>query len=294
MSQCIHDNVKNVPFPIQIICPFSNRSELKAHKQMHEDESLAGSLIRSCVQCKQVFRNSSALRMHVRIKHSKGSKKCQTCNKVFGSKTTLALHMLRHTAAVGIQYECDICGKIVCLKQLLIRHMRLHRRKLAEEINDVNVEKRVERVRKRRAKKVPSKTSNGGDKQEQCYLCPVQYSDIVTMRRHYRDHHAAKEYECICLSCNTLFANTVELYEHRTPNGAVYKCAPCGNHLSCETMHARHMEAHANKDNICEVSFTVTFSSIALFKGGFSFADLWQSSYIESFAKRSHPTRSHE
>lgn len=210
---------------------YAYRSELKSHTEMHEAESLPGSLIRSCGLCKQVFRNTAGLRMHIRIKHS-------TVNSAASRKSSnrKRLTTLRHKSGAK-KYECDICGKIVWLKRLMLRHMQRRHQK------GLPFKKQIHRT-------VETKKNN----HEQCHLCPIRCCNIYKIRRHYRAHHSAQEVAHICQSCNTQFSNFFEFYEHRTPNGQVYKCQPCGVHLSCKMMHAKHMEAHATKDTTCEVS----------------------------------------
>lgn len=86
-----------------------------------------------------------------------------------------------------------------------------------------------------------------------CHLCPVSYSNIETIRKHYRAKHTTDELRTICLSCNTEFSTEDQLNEHRKPNGQRCKCTLCRIKLPCLQMHSNHLDAHAKQEFTCDV-----------------------------------------
>ena len=51
---------------------------------------------------------------------------CHVCGHVFGTKSGLNEHLLRHHSDRGARYKCDTCGKAYMSKTLFKSHIMLH------------------------------------------------------------------------------------------------------------------------------------------------------------------------
>lgn len=150
------------------------------------------------------------------------------CGKTFLLKSSLRDH-LKRSHLKERTLSCAQCGKRFYARKRLNTHIAKHQNK----INHAFVEP---------------------DKSQHCFVCPAKYTNLVTIRKHYRAKHTADEYETVCMSCNTGFATKEELREHQMPNGQPCKCKPCGIQLFCETSRQKHVESHATVSHVCDVS----------------------------------------
>ena len=94
-------------------------------KSVHENKKEKEEHI--CESCGKVYGTKSGLYLHIVVTHEKLKRyKCDTCNKDFGTKSTLD----RHVRMVHNQEktECEICGKMLgALSAYKIRdHMNTH------------------------------------------------------------------------------------------------------------------------------------------------------------------------
>ena len=105
---------------------FKSSSTLKHHYQIHAKVPLF-----QCPFCDKRFRGFHGRKNHMVQEH--GDRKnnhrwrvhtCDYCNKSFGAKQQLTLHIATHTG--NRPYTCDICSKTFVLKSVLDRHKRHH------------------------------------------------------------------------------------------------------------------------------------------------------------------------
>lgn len=96
---------------------FKSLDVLKIHRSTHTK-------LFECVKCGKKFRSKTDLSLHVNVVHL-GIKDhmCERCGEKFLSGTRLRYHQAN---SLSLNLECDVCGKIFCIRQKFQRHVKLH------------------------------------------------------------------------------------------------------------------------------------------------------------------------
>lgn len=85
----------------------------------------AGKRDYTCEHCGKNFLVLSALKYHMKLKHSDEKPFCcQICNKLFKTSILLGTHQQVHST--NRKFACETCGKRFHRKETLIRHSTVH------------------------------------------------------------------------------------------------------------------------------------------------------------------------
>ena len=101
---------------------FVKVASLKLHKYLH-----CGAKTYFCKVCGRCFILEKAYNEH-KVTHTKQEMeirhRCMICNKNFGCRSTLNIHMNKHTGHKP--YKCETCGEAYTAPESLLAHKRLH------------------------------------------------------------------------------------------------------------------------------------------------------------------------
>ncbi|XP_026764935.2 zinc finger protein 91-like [Galleria mellonella] len=157
---------------------FHNRTRLNMHEISHNLELL-------CQMCGKHYKSLHSFKKHVKTKICQQKPRkpleqkfiCDYCNKKYGSKQTLGIHIkFEHGNEKG--HVCSWCGKRFCAKSKLKAHIVKHTR----------------------------------EKNYNCDLCHNRFVTKESLLIHTRQHTGEKPYECS--HCNQKFITSSRRAEH--------------------------------------------------------------------------------
>ncbi|XP_057704625.1 zinc finger protein 250-like [Corythoichthys intestinalis] len=150
--------------------------------------------------------------------------KCSQCDKTFGTKYTLRVHVKLHS---GVKpFMCSVCGKRFSQKAHLTTHTRIHT----------------------------------GDKPFSCAVCTKSFIDNSAMIKHTRIHTGEKPFAC--LVCSLTFSDRSNLGKHmrRHTGEKPFACSLCGKRFSIRGRLITHNRTHTGEKpftcNLCGLSFS--------------------------------------
>lgn len=153
---------------------------------------------KACRFCGAVFQRDSDLIRHVDVIHT-GQKafKCLICNKDFGRRDTLVLHVRVHTGEKP--YRCDFCGKSFSQSSSRIVHMRLHTgekpyfcNKCGKMVAHSYHLRICGMTRSQELEEHKEMIANKGIKSFHCTTCGKKFSTASSLKVHMEVHEAWK------------------------------------------------------------------------------------------------------
>ncbi|XP_068158070.1 zinc finger protein 664 isoform X1 [Drosophila tropicalis] len=174
-----------------------------------------------CEQCGANFNQSANLKYHRRTKHptdqeaaaneeSSQQHYCELCQKSFHSRYTLRYHtMQQHGNGQKelLPHECEICGRRMAKKFMLLQHMLMHSRdKLPCEHCGRLFARKFELEAHIRAVHLKLKPFT-------CKYCTESFASRKTLRHHEYIHTGEKPY--VCDTCGQAFRQQTCLKNHR-------------------------------------------------------------------------------
>lgn len=173
---------------------FQTKRSLNAHKKIHNF---------MCDNCGQYFKHKHDLITHLQNHSSKDTSqqcdkrqfKCDTCHKVFVTRSGLNKHSKLHS---GNLFTCDICDKQFTEKGNLVCHKRIHT----------------------------------GEKPFQCPVCKRDFTQKSSLNSHIRNHSETKPFACRI--CRKEFCKKRNLIIHEYIHSDVkpFKCDICDKQFS--------------------------------------------------------------
>ncbi|XP_055323674.1 zinc finger protein 37 homolog [Sitodiplosis mosellana] len=131
-SLVVHISYRHMPH-LSFCCTFCSKyywdlTQLKYHREEHEQQSKSSAPEPKCEKCNKTFRNIGSLRKHVRTVCSPRDAtelyECDICKRKYRLKGALKDHMNKHSRQND--YVCDKCGKSFYMRCSLRKHMIKH------------------------------------------------------------------------------------------------------------------------------------------------------------------------
>lgn len=136
---------------------------------------------------------------------------CDICNKNFGRKENIFMHMRIHTGEKP--YGCDKCEKKFPHIGDLIRHKRVHT----------------------------------GEKPYICDVCGTGFSNISTCKRHQRIHTGEKPFTCDVCGKEFRHKSTLSKHMYIHTGEKKYECDICKKRFREKFYIAKHMRTHTGQ-----------------------------------------------
>lgn len=129
--EAVHQDIRRFQCSV---CPktFKLPQTLKKHEHRHQDRIRA----HSCSMCGQSFVEKGNLVVHEKTHTTDKTFKCMDCDKTFGQRSYLKLHIKRSHAKVK-PFKCNVCGKTFAQRHILNKHSKAHYTDVVEEEEEV-------------------------------------------------------------------------------------------------------------------------------------------------------------
>lgn len=186
---------------------FISQTSLRRHKLMHLK-------VYSCHECNRDFNCDSALKAHIRSKHTNEKPYlCNVCGRSFSLSAILVAHMTSHSSER--KYVCDICGFASKTSGNHHRHKNTHK--------------------------------TGGAKSFHCETCGKSFDSKLKLTSHQIIHRPVRPHVCkVCgkgfLYNNKLKRHALLVHEKERP----FPCSLCGKQLASKFGLGIHLKTHSH------------------------------------------------
>ncbi|GIX89678.1 hypothetical protein CDAR_81181 [Caerostris darwini] len=183
---------------------------------MNENLSNETNTHNKCQICQKVFNSTSSLKRHNRRIHmNKRPYTCIECNRTFLQLSLLSRHSLLHHRTKPEEFLCRICKKTFSKSVILQKHIF---------------------------------TIHACQGQHFCFACFSFFSNKEDLDDHMNDHLVSDKYDCE--KCEKRFKTEADLKKHRCIyNGPrPHLCKVCGKRFNRLYHLERHVELHERKN----------------------------------------------
>ncbi|XP_023231301.1 zinc finger protein 423-like [Centruroides sculpturatus] len=191
---------------------FESISELEKHKLTHKKTY-------QCIKCQMSFETEGEIQLHVatHVLQEGTNHECNLCHKVFDSPAKLQCHLIEHTFEGCSSYACYICSSVFTTPHLIQSHMLDH---------------------------------GLNSRPYDCSQCHQRFFFRAELEHHGIAHSHCNQLQCP--ECNKVFANFVNLNNHRKiheQKGGTLKCSLCPEvFYTSADMQQHHFRCHSDTD----------------------------------------------
>lgn len=212
---------------------FLRQSSLYCHKIRHAQEKL-----HKCCTCSMKFYTEIEKKRHeFTHKPLQKSFECDTCKKLYVSKTCLHQHISRSHHARG-KVSCVFCGKDKAGLKVLYDHIRRH---IQEKYHECEL---CEKSFYTSSKKNQHMRMHTGELFYKCKVCSKSFSFRENLRRHELKHLKDKPNKCVF--CGMGFTSRELLWNHilRKIGENAFSCKICEKDFTTKPLLRQHMLVH--------------------------------------------------
>ncbi|XP_012273219.1 zinc finger protein 493-like isoform X2 [Orussus abietinus] len=236
---------------------FESLDTLKTHTQTHQGESESyrpKEVFRlfECDSCKKVFTTKSVLERHIFTHTHERQFGCKVCGKRFKQAGHVKSHMLVHTGER--RFECTVCSKRFSLANSLKKHMYIHNGEKPYQCDVCG------------ARFLEKRNLNGhlmthtNERPYSCKICGKRYTLADTLRRHISAaHEDGRTYQCEI--CAKMFKQLAHLSVHKKVHNdeRPFQCHLCDKNFKHKNVLKSHLAIHANvrpfECDVCKATF---------------------------------------
>ncbi|XP_012524554.1 zinc finger protein 85 [Monomorium pharaonis] len=241
---------------------FNSLDSLKQHtSNSHKDDATmtsTSSKIRDvyrlfeCDSCKKVFTTKSVLERHIFTHTQERQYDCKVCGKRFKQAGHVKSHMLVHTGER--RFQCTVCLKRFSLSNSLKKHMYVHNGEKPYQCDVCG------------ARFLEKRNLNGhllthtNERPYCCKICGKRYTLADTLRRHVSAaHEDGRTYQCEI--CAKMFKQLAHLSVHKKVHNdeRPFQCHLCEKNFKHKNVLKSHLAIHANvrpfECDVCKATF---------------------------------------
>jgi len=228
---CLFLSAEERPFKCQH-CEKTFRSygSLNYHRKSHRVNEESVKQVFSCTQCDKTFRNNVSCSYH-KMFHSLGGKsdgdrpfKCNQCDKTFCHYSGLSAHKAFHRLGTD-STKCDICDTVLSSLTTLRSHKRTHTGEkpyMCQHCSKTFSTAKDCRLHEQRHNETV---------QYKCTECNVSFIGSYTLRKHIRVKHTDKDQVYNCPQCPKWYKSKKGLSLHMTSHTGIHwfqiSCSNC-------------------------------------------------------------------
>ncbi|XP_046577491.1 uncharacterized protein LOC124285329 isoform X1 [Haliotis rubra] len=228
---------------------FHSHDSIRNHLRVHHPDkvSIPEPFVsrRTCQTCKKVFSTRTVLMTHIRRMHEHKRLLCDKCPAIFKSEQGLRDHMNGMHDNIR-NYICHICGSAYVINDYLRKHIRRVHNKSQKSDKTKDTAKPEKKKPKPRGET------------KKCPLCKYSF-DSLNMKKHLKQIHGeTKSVEKRCPDCPETFPSRCLLEYHRsTTHDYAYQ-------LNCPFCGIAYVQSKAMQDHVLSVHLDIKLHQCAM------------------------------